>query len=75
MGLTKVQNSCEKIQHWGAGKDETGNKDVEDDDALKSIEKVMPVMRKDYDDIVDWLKDYYKEDEAEKSDDKDGSGE
>jgi len=31
LGLTKVKDSCEKIQHFGAKKDETGTRDVEDD--------------------------------------------
>jgi len=32
LGLTKVKDSCEKIQHFGAHKDETGTKEEPDDE-------------------------------------------
>nr|POE54208.1 multistep phosphorelay regulator 1 [Quercus suber] len=32
LGLTKVKDSCEKIQHFGAKKDETGTHDEPDED-------------------------------------------
>ena len=51
---------CEKIQHYGAMKDETGTQDVEDEAlCLENIKKTMVVMKKDYEEVEKWLKDYY----------------
>jgi len=42
LGLTKVKDSCEKIQHLGAHKDETGNKDEPDDE--KTLKKIKTIV-------------------------------
>jgi len=42
LGLTKVKDSCEKIQHLGAHKDETGNKDEPDD--KKTLKKIKTIV-------------------------------
>jgi osomolarity two-component system phosphorelay intermediate protein YPD1 len=42
LGLTKVKDSCEKIQHLGARKDETGNKDEPDDE--KTLKKIKTIV-------------------------------
>ncbi|SMQ46205.1 unnamed protein product [Zymoseptoria tritici ST99CH_1A5] len=36
LGLTKVKDSCEKIQHFGARKNETGDQDEPDDEVSLS---------------------------------------
>jgi len=42
LGLTKVKDSCEKIQHLGAHQDETGTKDEPDHKkALKQIKTIV----------------------------------
>lgn len=42
LGLSKVKDSCEKIQHLGAMKDETGNNDETDEDVvLKKLDTVI----------------------------------
>ena len=42
LGLSKVKDSCEKIQHLGAMKDETGTHDETDEDAvLKKLDTVI----------------------------------
>jgi len=60
LGLFKVRDACEKIQHWGAMKDETGNNDADSkDDNLEKIKDIMPQMKKDYEAVETWLKDYF----------------
>lgn len=49
LGLTKVQNSCEQIQHFGARKDKSGLIDVLDDEVcLESIKGVFGRVKGDY---------------------------
>jgi len=42
LGLNKVKDSCEKIQHLGARKDETGTKDEPDDE--KTLKKIKTIV-------------------------------
>lgn len=64
LGLKKVRDSCEKIQHWGEMKDDTGTKDVEDvEDNLQKIKDIMPIMRKDYIEVEKFLRDWYGEED------------
>ena len=66
LGLFKVQDSCEKIQHWGDGKEEDGVKELEDQNkALKYIKDIMPIMKKDYEEVEKWLKEFYGPDPEE----------
>lgn len=49
LGLTKVKDSCEKIQHLGAHKDETGDKEgYEDVETLKKISDNVKVAKVEY---------------------------
>jgi osomolarity two-component system, phosphorelay intermediate protein YPD1 len=42
LGLTKVKDSCEKIQHYGAMKDETGTIDIPDkEQALRYLKETI----------------------------------
>jgi len=60
LGLTKVKDSCEKIQHFGARKDETGTHDVKDDKvSLKRIKDVLVEVKRDYDLAENRLKEFY----------------
>lgn len=65
LGLTKVQHSCEKIQHYGGKKDETGTKD-EDDDAkcLSRVRDILPKVRVEYADVEKRLKKFYHDSSA-----------
>jgi len=65
LGLYKVRDSCEKIQHWGASKDEAGNKDISEKEALEKIRDILPKMKMDYDDVEKWLKDFFGPDPDE----------
>lgn len=60
LGLTKVKDSCEKIQHYGGGKDESGTKDEFDDDkSLRRIKETLAVLKVDYAEVEKKLKAFY----------------
>jgi osomolarity two-component system phosphorelay intermediate protein YPD1 len=60
LGLTKVKDSCEKIQHFGARKDATGTKDVDDDDlSLSRIREAIEQARSDYEKAEAKLRKFY----------------
>jgi osomolarity two-component system phosphorelay intermediate protein YPD1 len=62
LGLTKVKDSCEKIQHFGAKKDETGTKDELDDDVcLKRLETTIKQAKQEFAEVEKVLKKYYGE--------------
>jgi osomolarity two-component system phosphorelay intermediate protein YPD1 len=70
LGLVKVKDGCEKIQHFGAGKDETGTIDEPDDEvSLKAIKKTLDEVKTAYRKVEKLLRRYYGEevkDEEEK---------
>lgn len=62
LGLTKVKDSCEKIQHFGAKKDETGTKDELDDDVcLKRLETTIKQAKQEFAEVEEVLKNFYRE--------------
>jgi len=62
LGLTKVKDSCEKIQHFGANKDETGTKDeLNDDVCLKRLETTIKQAKQEFVEVEKVLKKYYGE--------------
>lgn len=62
LGLIKVKDACEKIQHFGAGKDETGSTDEPDENvSLKNIEKTLTQAKKDYKEVEKFLRKYFGE--------------
>ncbi|KAK6504865.1 hypothetical protein TWF481_006802 [Arthrobotrys musiformis] len=65
LGLFKVRDICEKIQHLGALKDEAGTKDIQEKEALEKITKLLPNMKEDYTSAETWLKIYFAVDEEE----------
>lgn len=61
LGLTKVKNNCEKIQHFGARKDATGTKDVKDDEqSLRSISKAVDEAKEDFEDAKRKLQRFFE---------------
>ncbi|KAJ5155209.1 signal transduction histidine kinase [Penicillium capsulatum] len=77
LGLVKVKDSCEKIQHLGAGQDETGTaKQPDTKVSLKSIETVLKDVKRDYAEVEVYLRRFYgekveaKKEEKEKKDEK-----
>ncbi|KAM3418276.1 hypothetical protein BST61_g4277 [Cercospora zeina] len=68
LGLTKVKDSCEKIQHFGARKDETGNVDEPDDaKSLKNCAKFVNQAEREFKDAERVLRRFYHEDVAPES--------
>ncbi|KZZ87262.1 Signal transduction histidine kinase, phosphotransfer (Hpt) domain protein [Ascosphaera apis ARSEF 7405] len=62
LGLTKVKEACEKIQHFGAKKDETGqNTESNDSVSLQKIKTTLTQAKEDYNDVVTLLKQFYGE--------------
>lgn len=62
LGLTKVKDSCEKIQHFGAKKDETGTKDELDDDVcLKRLGTTINQTKLEFADVKKVLENFYSE--------------
>lgn len=65
LGLSKVKEACEKIQHYGAGKDETGTADEPDQStSLKNIEKTLTQVKEDYKEVEEFLRRFYGEEES-----------
>ena len=61
LGLTKVKDSCEKIQWYGMHKDESGsNEEPSDDVCLSRIETTLAAVKDDYRDVEKALKAYYE---------------
>jgi len=61
LGLTKVKDGCEKIQHYGAKKDDTGTKDEPSEDiCLRRIKETLALVREQYEDVEKVLKRFYE---------------
>ncbi|KAK5116362.1 hypothetical protein LTR62_007909 [Meristemomyces frigidus] len=62
LGLTKVKDSCEKIQHFGAHKDETGTKDEEDDEVcLANCKRTIEQAKGEFTEAEEKLKKFYRD--------------
>jgi len=62
LGLTKIKDGCEKIQHFGAQKDETGT--VEEPDrakCLRLIQTTLTEVQQEYEEVSVLLKRFYGE--------------
>ncbi len=60
LGLTKVKDSCEKIQHYGLQKDEHGTVDEDDKDlCLKRIKDTLVTVKVEYAEVEAVLKEFY----------------
>jgi len=60
LGLTKVKDSCEKIQHFGARKDETGQLDEDDDElSLKRLGETIEAAKIEFHDVEKVLRKFY----------------
>ncbi|RFU31987.1 hypothetical protein B7463_g4393, partial [Scytalidium lignicola] len=60
LGLTKVKDSCEKIQHYGQKKDETGTKDVPDEaECLEKIKETLATVKEEYIEVEKVLKKFF----------------
>lgn len=61
LGLTKVKDSCEKIQHYGSLKDESGTKDIKEEEAREKLAKIIKQAKVEFAEVKDVLKDFYKD--------------
>uniref|UniRef100_A0A060TFA7 ARAD1D14080p n=1 Tax=Blastobotrys adeninivorans TaxID=409370 RepID=A0A060TFA7_BLAAD len=61
LGLTKIQNSCEKIQHLGNNLDETGNFSQEDSVCLDRIKAALSDARTDYANAQNYMQSFFGE--------------
>ncbi|EEB90884.1 hypothetical protein MPER_10850 [Moniliophthora perniciosa FA553] len=66
LGVSAVQSSCEKIQHYGKKQDDKGNS-LADDVALGKISNLMSTVKKDYQVAEKWLTQWYKDHGADLS--------
>ena len=65
LGLTKVKDSCEKIQHYGAHKDESGTVDEVDDAlCLHRIKTTLAKVKVEYAEVEKVLKHFYHDSNA-----------
>ncbi|KAI0076975.1 histidine phosphotransferase [Panus rudis PR-1116 ss-1] len=61
LGVTKVQASCERMQHYGKRWDEENNVSLTDENAFKKIEPLLARVKGEYGHAEVWLKNWYKE--------------
>ncbi|TVY32152.1 Multistep phosphorelay regulator [Lachnellula occidentalis] len=60
LGLTKVKESCEKIQHYGQQKDEAGTTDEPDEKlCLSRIKEILVTVKEEYEEVEKVLKKFY----------------
>jgi HPt (histidine-containing phosphotransfer) domain-containing protein len=59
LGVSKVQAACEKIQHYGKLWDDQTGESLSEAEALKKIEPLLKIGKKEFVDAERWLKDWY----------------
>ncbi|KAF2741757.1 hpt domain-containing protein, partial [Sporormia fimetaria CBS 119925] len=59
LGLTKVQASCEKIQHYGHKKDESGTKDITEEEGLSKLKTTIEQAKQEFREVEKVLKTFY----------------
>jgi len=60
LGLTKVKDSCEKIQHYGQKKDEDGTADEPDETkCLAKIKDALVIVKEEYAEVEKVLRRFY----------------
>lgn len=65
LGMTKVKDSCEKIQHYGAHKDDVGQPtDMDDTVLLKKIKATLETVKVEYKEAERVLKQFYHDPDA-----------
>lgn len=64
LGLTKVKDSCEKIQHYGARKDETGTHvELDEEKCLKNCKVTIEQAEKEFKEAEQLLRKFYHDTE------------
>ncbi|KAH8079989.1 histidine-phosphotransfer domain HPT domain-containing protein [Filobasidium floriforme] len=65
LGVSKVKDSCEKMQHYGNLRDEEAAKTLSDAEALQKIKELLVEVEEEYEEAAEWLKRYYREQEED----------
>lgn len=65
LGVTKVQNACESIQHYGDLRDNKAGIDIAPEVALSKISAVLKDAKKQYREAEIWLREWYSEAKAQ----------
>jgi len=61
LGLTKVKDSCEKIQHYGSMKDETGTKDITEKESQEKLKTIIAQAKTEFAEVKEVLEKFYKD--------------
>lgn len=65
LGLTKVKDSCEKIQNFGSRKDESGTVEEKDDEkSLNRVKETLAEVKVEYAEVEKKLKEFYNDSSA-----------
>jgi len=59
LGVTKVQATCETMQHYGQLKGEEGKGRLDKEEALKLIDVLVVRVRGEYDEAKKWFDEYF----------------
>jgi osomolarity two-component system phosphorelay intermediate protein YPD1 len=60
LGLTKVKDSCEKIQHYGQKRDEAGTTEEPDEKkCLEKIKETLVTVKEDYAEVEKVLRKFF----------------
>lgn len=75
LGVTKVEHSCESIQHYGNLRDNKAEVDLTSDVALSKISATLKEAKEQYKEAETWLRDWHSgtgaQDRITKGDDDD----
>lgn len=59
LGLSHIKDDCEKIQHYGAGKDANGDEDEDDETCLSNIKKTLGSVKTEYEVVKGLLTKFF----------------
>lgn len=59
LGLSKVKDSCEKIQNYGLKKDAKGDKDITEEEGLKKLDETIKQAKTEFEEVEKVLKKFY----------------
>ena len=59
LGLSKVKDSCEKIQNYGLKKDAKGDKEITEEEGLKKLDETIKQAKTEFEEVEKVLKKFY----------------
>ncbi|KAJ7070006.1 histidine phosphotransferase [Mycena amicta] len=69
LGISRVQEACERMQNYGGLRNEDGSGDIDEKEAISRIELLLPKAKSEYAEAERWLKKYYADKEVPFDDD------